>query len=235
MEYILKDEYKFIKIDLDGAVAVFSTARNNLDFNKLKDYGIKNIENLKNWFGLDDVGYLNQVHGDRLVNYDEKLESADGLFTNKVNTAVGVFNADCAPILLYDRENSIIAAVHSGWRGTLSLILKKAIKKLKSEYNSRENNIFVCIGPHIQVCCYEIGKELMDRFKKSDFYKGKDIFEGRNLDLKKCLFYQLESEKIRKENIKYVDICTCCEKKYDMHSYRKDKNCGRMFSFIYLK
>lgn len=235
MQSIFKDGYEFINIDLGGASVVFSTARNNLDFNKAKNDGIKNIENLKKWFDVNDVGYLNQVHGDKLVIYDRKLEDADGLFTRRVNTAVGVFNADCVPILIYDRKNSVIAAVHSGWRGTLSLILKKAIKKMKSEYNSNTDDIFVCIGPHIQVCCYEVGKEVIDKFEESNFYREKDIFTGRNLDLKKCLFYQLESEKINEKNIKYLDLCTCCGKKYKMHSYRKNKNCGRMFSFIYLK
>lgn len=234
MKKILKDGYEFIKIDLNGAVAVFSTAKNGLDFNKAKDYGIKNINKLKEWFCLNDVGYLNQVHGNKVIPYHKKLEDADGIFTDKVNTAVGVFNADCVPILLYDKKNTIVAAVHSGWRGTLNLILKKSIEKMKMEYNSRGEDITICIGPHIQVCCYEVGKEVMAEFKKSDFYKGKDIFSGRNLDLKKCLFYQLESEGVEKNNIIYLDMCTYCNKEYNLHSYRRDKNCGRMFSFIYL-
>lgn len=229
------DKYEFFKIDLNGATAVFSTAKNNLDFNKSTDVGRKNIENLKNWFNLKDVGYLNQVHGNDLVVYKDRLEDGDAIFTTEINSAVGVFTADCVPILLYDRRNKVVAAVHSGWKGTFSLILKKAIKKLKSDYNSIEDDIFVCIGPHIQTCCYTVGNELIDKFKNSDFYKDKNISIKNNLDLKKCIMYQLKSEKIKSENVKYLDICTSCGSKYEMHSYRKNKNCGRMFSFIYIK
>lgn len=75
----------------------------------------------------------------------------------------------------------------------------------------------------------------MDKFKNSDFYRFKDVFRNRNLDLKKCILYQLQDREIESENIKYLDICTYCNTEYEMHSYRKDKDYGRMFSFIYLK
>lgn len=226
--------YEFIKVDLDGATAVFSTAKNNLDFNKATVSGRENIENLGKWFDLKSIGYLNQVHGDELIVYNGKLEDADGIFTTDMNTAVGVFNADCVPILLYDRKNSVVAAVHSGWRGTLSLILKKAVQKFKTDYNSNADDIMACIGPHIGVCCYTVGDELKDKFRNSSFYDGKNIFAGNKLDLRKCLMYQLEYEGIKNENINCLDICTDCNTDYELYSYRKNKKCGRLFSFIYL-
>jgi polyphenol oxidase len=235
MNIVNIEGYEFIIVDMDGAKAVFSTAKNGLDFNKAKDFGINNIQNLKKWFNLKDVGYLNQVHGNKVIDYKNKVENADGIITKDEACAVGVFNADCVPILLYDKENSVICAVHSGWKGTLSRVLSKAIEKMKLEYGSLADDILVCIGPHIQVCCYEVGKEVIDKFRESDFYKDKEIFHGNNLDLKKCFMYQLSYEGIQEKNIKYLDICTACETKYEMYSYRKNKNCGRMFSFIYFK
>ncbi|MBP2031584.1 YfiH family protein [Clostridium algifaecis] len=229
------DKYEFLEIDMGGAAAVFSTAKNNLDFNKSKDVGIKNIENLKKWFELKSIGYLNQVHGNDLIVYKNKVEDGDAIFTNEINNAVGVFTADCVPVILYDRKNRIIAAVHSGWKGTLNLIVKKAIRKLKNDYKSTEDDIFVCIGPNIQSCCYTVGEDVIDKFENSVFYRGKDIFIKNNLNLKKCIKYQLQSEKIKNENIKFIDVCTFCSSEYKMHSYRKDKNCGRMFSFVYMK
>ncbi|MBV4445156.1 peptidoglycan editing factor PgeF [Clostridium tyrobutyricum] len=234
MENILIEGYEFIKIDLDGATAVFSTAKNNLDFNKATVAGRRNIENLKKWFKLKNVGYLSQVHGDKLIIYKNKIEDADGIFTGESNTAVGVFNADCVPILLYDKEKGIIAAVHSGWRGTYNLILSKAIEKLEREYKSNVENIKVYIGPHIGVCCYTVGEELIAKFKNSMFYKDKDIFVNNNLDLKKCLLYQLKDKGIKDRNINCLDICTSCSSEYKLHSYRKNKKCGRQFSFLYL-
>lgn len=236
MQKIIIDGYEFIKIDLPGAEAIFSTAKNDLNFNKSMDLGKKNIENLKKWFNLKSVGYLNQIHGCQSIVYTGRNEeNADAIITSEYNTAVGVFNADCIPILLYDKKNKIISAIHSGWRGTLACILSKTIEKLESDFKSRPKDIMVCVGPHIHSCCYEVGEKVIDEFKNSDFYRFKNIFKGRNLDLKKCILYQLKYRDIESENIKYLDICTHCSTEYEMYSYRRNKSCGRMFSFIYLK
>jgi hypothetical protein len=236
MESIYIDNYEFLRIDLCGAEAIFSTAKGDLDFNKEKRSGLKNLDNLKRHFNIQDVGYLSQVHGDKVVDYSRKLEKADGLLTTKKGIGVGVFNADCVPILLYDSENDVVCAVHSGWKGTLNLILMKAVQKMKSEYKSSADNIYACIGPHINVCCYEVGDEVVEKFAESQFYKDrKDIFLGNNLDLRKCLLHELHHEGIDDDNIICVDVCTSCNKMYRMHSYRKNKDCGRMFSFIYMK
>lgn len=66
--------YEFIILDLKGAKAVFSTAKGNLNFNKAEDEGRKNIKNLKKWFKLKNVGFLNQVHGCRIVMYNPEDE-----------------------------------------------------------------------------------------------------------------------------------------------------------------
>lgn len=234
MERILIEGYEFIKINFPGASAVFSTAKNNLNFNKLEDIGRKNINNLKGWFNLKSIGYLNQVHGCNSIIYRGNLEDADGIITNVPYEAVGVFNADCVPVLLYDRKEKVIAAVHSGWRGTLSCIVLKTIEKLQKDFKSNPFNISACIGPHICSSCYEVGEEVINKFKNSTFYKDKYIFEGRNLSLKECILYQLKDSGVRNENVSSLDICTSCNTEYELYSYRKNKYQGRLFSFIYL-
>lgn len=227
--------YEFIISDLKGAKAVFSTAKNDLNFNKTKSEGRKNIENLRQWFKLKNIGYLNQIHGCNIVNYSNNVEDADGIITNRPYTAIGVFNADCVPVLIYDEKKKVIAAAHSGWRGTLSCIVSRTIEKLKEEYGSKAENLKVCVGPHIHSCCYEVGEELKNKFKADPFYRDKShIFNGRNLDLKRCILYQLEEKGVKVENINYPDICTVCSKELQFYSYRRDKGAGRMFSFIYL-
>lgn len=64
-----------------------------------------------------------QVHGteiavvtDPATGRDE-LEGYDALITNVKGCAIGVRTADCIPVLLYDHEHGVAAAVHSGWRG----------------------------------------------------------------------------------------------------------------------
>jgi copper oxidase (laccase) domain-containing protein len=55
---------------------------------------------------------------------DEKI-IGDAVITDLKGIAIGVKTADCVPILLYDRSKNLIAAVHSGWRGTSKNMLVK--------------------------------------------------------------------------------------------------------------
>jgi YfiH family protein len=235
MREVFIEGYKFIKISLEGAEMIFSTAESGLDFNKNFPNGKKNLENIKKWFGVKEVGFLEQIHSDNILNYDGKIEEGDALIAHKKNLAVGVFTADCVPILLYDKNKSVIAAVHSGWKGTFNCILLKTIERMEKQYGTEAKDLVVSIGPHIHQCCYEVGIDLVDKFKNLEVYKDVDISSGRYLSLKKCILHQLNLKNVDKNNIKDLSICTFCNKNYKTHSYRKNKNGGRLFSFIYFK
>lgn len=235
METII-DKYKFITFNEKGAEFVFSTAEGSLDFNIEQSQGIYDLEKLKEWFKVDSVGYLKQIHSDKIYKYDGKTHIGDALMTNNKNEAIGVFTADCVPVLLYDTENHAIAAVHSGWKGTFSVIVSKTIEAMKGEYNTSAENIIAYIGPHNRVCCYEVGDELISDFKKNELYSDIEISQGKNLDLEACIKVQLQSKGVKKNNIHALNICTYCNKDFKLHSYRKDtKESGRMFSFIILR
>lgn len=236
MERILIDDFEFIKVDLGGATAIFSTGKSGLDFNKNTEEGLRNIEGIKNWFKLKEVGYMNQIHSDSVIVYDEQIREGDALITNEENTAVGIFTADCVPILLYDKRNKAIAAIHSGWRGTFSCIVLRTIESMEKQYGTKAEDLVAYIGPHMHQCCYEVSNEIIEQFKNHDIYKGIDISKGRMLSMTKCIIHQLRTKGVKEENIKDLDICTFCNEEYELHSYRKSTNkYGRMFSFIYLE
>lgn len=235
MEKVLIEGYEFIKIDLGGAEFFFSTAKKGLDFNKNTEEGKKNINNIKKWFDIKKVGFLYQIHSDYVFEYNGILKEGDALITNKKETAIGVFNADCVPILLFDKYNNAVAAIHSGWKGTFSCIISKTIDDMTQKYGTKASDLVAYIGPHIHQCCYEVGEELVDKFKNSETYKELDIFNGRKLSMTKCIIHQLEAKGVKEESIHELNICTFCNNEYELHSYRKNKNAGRMFSFIYLK
>ncbi|NMM65612.1 peptidoglycan editing factor PgeF [Clostridium sp. P21] len=235
MEELKIEQYKFIKVSLGEADMIFSTAECELDFNKNSFSGKQSLENIKKWFGVSEVAFLNQIHSDKIVDYKGEIEEGDALITNKRNLAVGVFTADCVPILLYDKVKNVIAAVHSGWRGTFNCIVLKTIEKMEMQYKTKCEDLIVYIGPHIHECCYEVSEDLIDKFKSLEIYKNVDICNKRYLSLKKCIMHQLNLKNIDESNIKDLNICTFCNKKYKTHSYRRNKNYGRLFSFIYLK
>lgn len=235
MKEIVKDNYIFYKETIGNANFIFSTAENNLDFNINTDTGMENLEKLKEWFGLREIGYLHQIHSDLVYNYDGEKHQGDGLITARKECAVGVFTADCVPILLYDSVRNIVSAVHSGWRGTVSGIILNAIEKMVQEYGCKVKDIYAIIGPHNRSCCYEIGEDVSEIFKKNELFKYENIFINGCLDIEKCVIKQMCSKGVPRENIKVMNFCTYCNDKVRMHSYRKSKELsGRMFSFIYL-
>ncbi|OPJ59097.1 peptidoglycan editing factor PgeF [Clostridium oryzae] len=235
MEIIDKGNYKFIKHTIGRADFVFSTGENNINFDFRNKENEQVLEDIKHIFRLKGVGYLRQVHGIDIHKYGDEAKEGDGIITNKYDTAVGVFTADCVPVLLYDIENQVCAAVHSGWRGTLSKITIEALDKMKDDYGTSMKNVYAVIGPHIGVCCYEVGEEVKNLFQKDSLYKNVNIFNDNRLDMQLCIETQLSSRGVDKDRIITADFCTCCSDIPKFHSYRRDKGSnGRMFSFVYL-
>lgn len=233
-EIIKLDNMEFIKF-VDGKVNIlFSTAENNVSYKINTEEGTKNLNRLKDLFSVNEVKYTNQIHSSIIFETnDEKdllKESGDAIISNKNSEIVGVFTADCVPVILYDADKNIISAIHSGWKGTIGDISRKTAEIMKNKYGAM--NIKGLIGPHIGSCCYEVSEELAEKF--SEKY-GHEVRDNRMLSLEYAIRKQLEGI-IDNENIKSLNICTNCNKEYKMHSYRRDsENAGRLFSFAYIK
>ena len=228
--------YEFIKFQYENAVVLFSTAKNQINFNKNTEEGKLNLQKIMEMYNLNDIGYLNQIHSDLVFNFDGNIKDGDALITDQTNIAIGVFTADCVPVILVDITKGVIAAVHSGWKGTKALIVSKTIEELQEKFHCSAENIRVYIGPHIGGCCYEVSKELVEQFTSEQIYSNIKINNNNKLDLKECILAQLKQKCIKEENIYATNTCTACNDQFELHSYRFSPNKqGRMFSFVYLK
>ncbi|MEG1255270.1 peptidoglycan editing factor PgeF [Clostridium sp.] len=233
------DGYEFIIYSLKNNITVgFSTGKKNLNFNKNIEVGKESLENLKEWFNVKEVIYLNQVHGTIVHEYKRNRNiinlDGDGLVTSEEDTIIGVFTADCVPIILVDEEQKVIVALHSGWKGTLNNIVTEGIRTMKNSYGCTENNIKAFIGPHNKSCCYQVSEELINTFKSCDVFKNEIINYGRNLDLQKCVEVQLIKQGIKTDNIICLNLCTYCSDNIKLYSYRKqEESHGRLFSFVF--
>ncbi len=231
----------FMTIKLDNvAKIVFSNAELNRSFNRNTDEGVKQLESLRCKFNVNEVVYLKQVHSDNILIYknnDIINEEGDAIITNKKNVIIGVFTADCVPVILVDEVKKVSAAIHSGWRGTFNSITLKTIEKMKSEFKCNPKNIKAYIGPHIRSCCYEVSKELKEKFlEKKKEIKESDLFNKNKLNLEECILNDLSNSGVKEENINTLELCTYCSERIKLHSYRKSNgNYGRMFTFIILK
>jgi YfiH family protein len=124
---------------------------------------------------------LRQIHSDFVHPIGSKRPpgvcQGDALITQEPGLLLAVQTADCIPLLLADTWNHAVAAVHSGWRGTLKRIAEKALGRMRMEFGTRPEHVIAALGPGIGRCCYEVGQEVVTEFG-AQFPSAKDWFEG---------------------------------------------------------
>lgn len=90
----------------------------------------------------------------------------DGLISGQKGLCLCIETADCAPILLFDPVNQVIAALHAGWKGTVQEISTNALELMKQHYGSKASDIFAYVGPCISQKAYEVGSDVFEAFNK---------------------------------------------------------------------
>lgn len=182
--------------------------------------------------GMDGMQLVwpQQVHQDRIAVIEEKgsepitLPGTDGLLTNIPGVLLTTVHADCLPVWFYDGEKRAIGLVHAGWRGTAAGIAAKAVALMKQHYGSRPEQIKCCIGPGISKCCFEVGPEVYEAFKKAWAFEeqfAEVLGEKYKLDLKGINRRQLEEAGVKADHIEISGHCTCCEPEL-FCSYRRE-------------
>ncbi len=190
----------------------------------------------------DTLFTLRQVHSNRVHIINKILghwnpPEGDALLTRLEGVSIAVQAADCLPLLIADPQNNAVAAVHSGWKGTLEQIVTKAILAMKKAFRSDPGNLLVAMGPGIRSCCYEVGPEVSLLFDQK--HPGAELAvaaAGRSgkfhLDLPKTLKIQLRAAGIQSQNIYDIGLCTCCHTDI-LFSYRAEgARSGRMLAAI---
>ena len=185
---------------------------------------------------------LHQVHSNRVYIIEDyacewNQSEGDALATKLEDIALAVKIADCLPVLIADPVNRAVAAVHSGWRGTLSRILLKTIEAMQKSLGSSPADLLVAVGPGIRECCYEVGSEVERLFEKE--YPTAHVAApvvsqpGKyHLDLCKVLDIQLDLAGVHPENRHDLGACTRCSPE-SFFSYRAEGPAsGRMMAVI---
>lgn len=184
----------------------------------------------------EDICMPVQKHTDTVLLLESDIEPGigDALITRRRGILIGVQVADCVPVLLFDKIKGVIGAVHAGWRGTASKIIRKTITLMMDHFDSSPVDIVMALGPSIRGDCYCVGTDVKDAVceatgdgKYYTFSKGK-----YSIDLASANRLQAVSSGIPEKNIWLSSQCTYCN--YDhFHSYRYHKNhTGRQGGFI---
>jgi polyphenol oxidase len=230
------------------------------------------LDNRKKFFhalgaGKMQIATLRQIHSDivHLVNSSSasvsELTKADALITREPGVLLAIQTADCVPILLADTKTRAVAAIHSGWRGTLSRIAAKTLGRMRMEFGTRPEDVIAALGPGIGRCCYEVGPDVAAEFH-AKFPKASDWFDGPfdalaggendpnwlpwltmkppghqppplhvNLDLPAANRAILAAAGVAPARIFSSRFCTACRTDL-FFSYRRERTTGRMMAAI---
>ena len=184
----------------------------------------KNRELLKREIKAGSLVFMEQIHSDyvlevtseNLSDFAKTAPKCDALFTRLLNVGLCVMVADCAPIIVSDEKQGIIAVIHAGRAGVCAKILSKCVAQMKSE----PKDLKIIIGAHIKGSCYEIGDMDLGEFNA---YKNGGFF-----DITAALRAEINALGVK--NYEISEICSHCDKNY--FSYRRDGKTGRFAGWI---
>lgn len=219
--------------------------RENVDENFKRICEANNMDYKKLVFGK-------QIHDNKVMEVSQKdagcgvlfrseIEGFDGFMTNKPETVLVTFHADCVSLFFVDTKNKAIALSHSGWKGTVRKIAKETVRRMIEVYGTNPEDIVAAIGPSIGKCCFQVSLPVAEEFRDSmdfaDKYIAADLSEkGKyKIDLWEINKELMIESGIKEENIEITDRCTMCDENL-FYSHRKmgDKR-GSLAGFISLK
>lgn len=204
----------------------------------------KNIYTIQEKYNLKDLVILKQVHGNKILNVDNKRkhqsqEEADGSLTTTTNIALGILTADCVPVLLASADGSVVGAAHCGWKGSKNNIIAQLHNEMKQKGAIK---VKALIGPSIQQQSYEIDENYYQNFISENKEYKKLFITSKNqnhymFDLPGYIKLKLKQENI--ETIVTIDDDTYeLEDKYPSfrrHTHRNEKYDQNILSTIIIR
>ena len=185
---------------------------------------------------------LNQIHSNKVLkinNVPKKKLTGDAMITNKQNIAISILTADCAPILIIEKKQKFVGAIHAGWKGAFKGIVKKTIQLLKKNGCS-EKDMIACIGPCIKKNSYEVKNDFLKLFKDKNkknvnffTFKKKKIY----FDLSEYIKSQFYENGVKKIDIIRKDTFSLKNNFFSSRRSKKNKHndYGRNISAIMIK
>ena len=165
----------------------------------------------------------------------------DAMTTKLTGVLLAIQTADCLPVLIADRASGAMAAIHAGWRGTAGRITERTVADLMQAHGANIRNCIAALGPTACAECYEVGEDVIERYKK-EFRYWRNLFvdfkEGgkAHLDIRAANIQQLAFCGFTEDRIHVAEYCTMHQNDL-FFSYRREgrgqpSSVGRLLSVI---
>lgn len=177
--------------------------------------------------------WLEQAHGTLVANADHAscLPQADACIARHRAAVCVVMTADCLPILLCDKQGSVVGAAHAGWKGLAAGVIEATVQAM----NVAPQNLMAWLGPAISQDAFEVGDEVRAAFIAVQPQAATAFIPGQHGKWLADL-YALARLRLNALGITQIyggDYCTYRDSER-FFSYRRDSATGRMGSFIWL-
>jgi YfiH family protein len=165
----------------------------------------------------------------------------DAMISRMTDVLIAVQTADCLPVLIGDTKTGAMAAIHAGWRGTAGRITERTVADLMLVHGVSPRDCIAALGPAACAECYEVGEDVIGRYKKEFGYWRKLLvnFEENgkaHLDIRAANVQQLSFCGFSEDRIHVADYCTMHQNEL-FFSYRREgkgqpSGVGRSLSVI---
>lgn len=178
--------------------------------------------------------WLRQVHGIAVLDADSGVAAseADASVARQTGSVCAVLTADCLPVLFCDRDGSVVAAAHAGWRGLLGGMLEATVAAMQLP----PDRIMAWLGPAIGGQAFEVGAEVRDAFVNAQAQTSA-VFVARMGNKWLADIYALARLRLQRIGVDQVyggGACTYSEAER-FYSYRREGATGRMASLVWLE
>jgi YfiH family protein len=179
--------------------------------------------------------WLKQTHGTAIIpaTLENLRQEADASFTTEKNTVCAVMTADCLPLLVCNRQGTVVSAIHAGWRGLANGVVETAIAALRQN----PHDLLVWIGPAIGPRHFEVGADVYEAFTLTNT-KANSAFKAIGNDKWLADLPLLATQRLQDLGITHIypsQLCTYSNPD-DFFSYRRDKGGkGRLATVIWLE
>ena len=199
---------------------------------------LRNRYILRNALPADPV-WLQQVHGTHVACLDDGApqREADAAVTRRPHTVCAVMVADCMPVLLCDRDASVVACAHAGWRGLSAGVVEATLAAM----DCRADCTLAWLGPAIGPQAFEVGADVRDSFLSrhpDDAACFHDKASGSRGEPKWWAdLPELARRRLHRAGVRSVyggRECTVSDRTR-FFSHRRDGHCGRHAALIWMQ
>ena len=168
---------------------------------------------------------------------DRVRPHADAMVTDRPGLALGILTADCAPVLLADREAGIVGAAHAGWKGAVGGVTDTTIRAMES-LGARRDRIAAAIGPCIARASYEVDAAFRARFVSDDPENDRFFADARDghaqFDLEAYVAHRLAAAGVQRVEMLGLDTYADEDRffSYRRATHRRKPDYGRQIAII---